>query len=49
MNKLYNTQSKIVNKIREYLKKCNKFTKKQLNIIPEILFWYDFNYISGYL
>lgn len=39
MNKLYNTQSEIANKIREYLKKnVISLRKTQLNIIPEILF-----------
>ena len=39
MNNLYNTQSKIANKIREYLKKnVISLRKTQLNIIPEIIF-----------
>ena len=39
MNKLYNIQSEIANKIREYLKKnVISLRKTQLNIIPEILF-----------
>ena len=39
MNKLYNTQEKITNKIREFLKtNIPNLRKTQLNIIPEILF-----------
>ena len=43
MNKLYNTQSEIANKIREYLKKkCNKFTKNTVEYYTRNSFWYDF-------
>ena len=39
MNKLYNTQEKITNEIREFLKiNIPNLRKTQLNIIPEILF-----------
>ena len=39
MNKLYNTQEKITNEIREFLKiNIPNLWKTQLNIIPEILF-----------
>ena len=39
MNKLYNTQEKITNEIREFLKNNIPILRKtQLNIIPEILF-----------
>ena len=39
MNKLYNTQTEITNKIRKFLKKSiPNLRKTQLNIIPEILF-----------
>ena len=39
MNKLYNTQEKITNKIREFLKNnVPNLRKTQLNIIPEIIF-----------
>lgn len=39
MNKLYNTQEKITNEIREFLKiNILNLRKTQLNIIPEILF-----------
>ena len=39
MNKLYNTQTEITNKIREFLKiSIPNLRKTQLNIIPEILF-----------
>lgn len=39
MNKLYNTQKKITNEIREFLKiNIPNLRKTQLNIIPEILF-----------
>lgn len=39
MNKLYNTQTEITNKIREFLKiNVPNLRKTQLNIIPEILF-----------
>ncbi len=38
MNKLYNTQEKITNEIREFLKiNISNLRKTQLNIIPEIL------------
>ena len=39
MNKLYNTQAEITNKIREFLKNnVPNLRKTQLNIIPEIIF-----------
>ena len=39
MNKLYNTQEKITNEIRDFLKiNIPNLRKTQLNIIPEILF-----------
>ena len=39
MNKLYNTQTEITNKIREFLKiNVPNLRKTQLDIIPEILF-----------
>ena len=39
MNKLYNTQEKITNEIREFLKiNIPNLRKTQINIIPEILF-----------
>ena len=39
MTKLYNTQTEITNKIREFLKiSIPNLRKTQLNIIPEILF-----------
>lgn len=39
MNKLYNTQTEITNKIRKFLKNSiSNLRKTQLNIIPEILF-----------
>lgn len=39
MTKLYNTQTEITNKIREFLKiNVPNLRKTQLNIIPEILF-----------
>ena len=39
MTKLYNTQTEITNKFREFLKKyIPSLRKTQLNIIPEILF-----------
>ena len=39
MTKLYNTQKKITNEIREFLKKnIPNLRKTQLNFIPEILF-----------
>ena len=39
MNKLYNTQEKITNEIRKFLKNnIQNLRKTQLNIIPEILF-----------
>lgn len=39
MNKLYNTQEKITNEIREFLKNnIPNLRKTQLNIIQEILF-----------
>ena len=39
MNKLYNTQTEITNKIRKFLKiNVPSLRKTQLNIIPEIIF-----------
>ncbi len=44
MNKLYNTQAEITNKIREFLKNnVPNLRKTQLNIIPEIIFSMNFS------
>jgi hypothetical protein len=43
MNKLYNTQAEITNKIRKFLKNnVPNLRKTQLNIISRNYFWYGF-------